>query len=90
MNRHNRLPGPYIWLQDDQQVGIAMCGCMVDYDHDQSARFYQCHLHENAELLKHALKNLCLTIECEPRGHTNIMAAVAAAYRVIKKAEEKF
>ncbi len=90
MERKDRLPGPYIWLQDDQQIGIAMCGCMIDYDHDQSARFYQCNLHENAEFLLHALQNLCLTIECEPKGSPNIMAAVLAGHRVIEKAEAKF
>ena len=90
MERKDRLPGPYIWLQDDQQIGIAMCGCMIDYDHDQSARFYQCNLHENAELLLHALQNLCLTIECEPKGSPNVTTAIEAGYRVIKKAEEKF
>ena len=88
MKREDRSPGPYIWLQDDQQIGIAMCGCMIDYDHDQSARFHQCNLHENAGLLLSALKNLCLTIECEPKGSPNIMAAVKGAYNAVERAQK--
>ena len=87
MKRQDRLPEPYIWLQDDEQIGMALCGCMVDYDAEQAARLWQCNLHENAHLLLGALKNLCLTIECEPKGSPNITAAMQGAYNVIERAK---
>lgn len=90
MKRKDRLPGPYIYLQHNEQVGMAMCGCVLEHDNNGDPKFWQCNLHENAELLLHALKNLCLTIECEPKGSPNIMAAILAGYTIIEKAEGKF
>ena len=84
---------PYIWLQDDQQIGAAACGCMIDYDHDGSARYWQCNLHKNAEILlltiQHlceAVEDLCLTVECEPKDSPNIMQAIRRAYRIADRA----
>ncbi len=87
MKRQDRLPGSYIYLQDNEQIGIAMCGCSLDYGPDGNPRFWQCNLHENAGLLLSALKNLCLTIECEPKGLPNIMAAVKGAYNAVERAQ---
>ena len=87
MKREDRLPAPYIYLQDGEPLGMAMCGCSLEYDANGNAKHFQCYLHEHAELLLGALKNLCLTIECEPRGHSNIMEAVKAAYTAMEKAK---
>ncbi len=87
MKREYRLPGPYIHLQHNEQVGIAMCGCSLDHDSGGDPRFWQCSLHENAGLLLSALRNLCLTIECEPKGSPNIMAAIKGAYNAVERAQ---
>jgi hypothetical protein len=89
MKRKDGLPVPYIYLQHGEQRGIAMCGCILDHGIGGDPRFWQCNLHENAELLLHALKNLCLTVECESKGSPNIITAADAAYSIIEKAEKK-
>lgn len=46
-------PGPYIWLQDNEQVGRAECGCYIDGD-----AFYQCALHAAAPAMLALLKSV--------------------------------
>ncbi len=87
MRREDRLPGPYIYLQHDELSGTAMCGCTLDHGVGGDPRFWQCNLHDNAELLLHALQNLCLTIECEPKDSPNIKEAVKGAYNAIERAQ---
>ena len=87
VKREDRLHGPYIYLQHDEQTGIAMCGCMLDHSVGGDPRFWQCNLHEHADRLLYALQNLCLSIECEPKDSPNVMAAVQGAYNAIEKAK---
>ena len=43
----------------------------------------------NVEKLLKSLKNLALTVECEPKGSPNIMEAVKSAYDTIKEVQEE-
>lgn len=38
--------------------------------------------------LKKELKNLALTVECEPHGSPNVMQAVISAYNVLREVEK--
>ena len=44
---------------------------------------------ERIKKLEKGLKNLALTVECEPHGSPNVMEAVKEAYDVLEKAEYK-
>lgn len=44
---------PYIWLQEHEKTGTAICGCELNNAGDDGPAFYQCPTHEIAfELLK--------------------------------------
>ena len=42
------IMGPYIHLNDTESEGKAKCGCILEYDEQGNAMFYQCDMHESA------------------------------------------
>lgn len=50
---------PYIWLQSDEEIGTADCGCELNNKGDDGPALFQCRLHDSAgELLSLLYKAL--------------------------------
>ena len=75
---------PYIWLQPNENEGVADCGCSLTYDDDGDASVTLCRMHEAAPALVEALRAFVewgrtFTGPRDPHSpHTLLIAGVAA------------
>lgn len=72
---------PFIHLQTAELSGKALCGCVLDYDDEGSARFTMCPTHEAASEMWALLESVAVSTRDESTAETVLafMERVAGA-----------
>jgi len=74
---------PYIWLKEEEVLGMANCGCELnrDYKSSDNPALFLCPLHENAEELLEAAEKQVALIESEEMKGVLLPIAAAISFK---------